>query len=317
MALVYSCTIERRWVVWILILFVGAGVVLGGLRRVLPPPVSAADLVVSVVPEPGPSDPKLVGLRDSLISHLVANLPAAWSKATRGLGALRIDQDNPAVVIRVAAAVGTPSFTSARFQRDEVLIFAADGVGALTPRDTISITLQQLGYHWCCTGEGTLNGRWATPISEGALVGLNEFGLMSGPLKCVAPRGGGEPLCPNVFSERELATMGFTGIPKATPNPCAVQTTELEAQVASTKESLSAIEQRVKSMADRVIEAERVIRSITLVGLPEEEYQRYLRLVDGYNDLVREQNALISAQVAQATAHKALVVRLAATQPCP
>ena len=46
-------------------------------------------------------------------------------------------------------------------------------------------------------------------VSEGELIGPNQFGLMNGHLECVPRVDGGDAVCPNAFSERELSHLRF------------------------------------------------------------------------------------------------------------
>src|SRR5437879_1866606 len=124
---------RKRWVAIGLSLVALVAILLGVTQLIIPPAVNAFDLIVSIGPAEGPADPTVAIRRDALVSHLVASLPDAWRNATRGMGALRIDQVNPAVQIRVAGVRGTSSFTSIKNRRDEVLIYAIDDIGQVSP----------------------------------------------------------------------------------------------------------------------------------------------------------------------------------------
>ena len=239
-------------------LIVGALVGLGALvsRTQQLPPANATDLSVTIVAYASPTDqPRFVSTRDSLIGYLQVNLPGAWKTATRGLGSQRVMPDRTAITVKVIAAQGTSVHRSASNRPADVHIYVADDHGALSPDNAISTTLHELGHIWCCRGEGTSEGHWLTAVSEGKLIGLNEFGLMNSPVECQILKSR-EFACPSVFSERDLLTMGFAAIPRATNNTCVVQVDQrqkrvqsIDAELAQTKSDIDSLEAQIKRLA--------------------------------------------------------------------
>ena len=146
---------------------------------------------------------RLPGLRDSLASAL----PAAWATATSGRGklALRTDGD---IDIELDGTGGTSALTQhqlgGRVLSRTIAVHTIDGSRRLAVAELIVTALHELGHIWCCFGPGTKDGHWSD-----APTAFSSVGLMYSPMTCTVTRGS-EPVCPSVFSERELAEMRLT-----------------------------------------------------------------------------------------------------------
>ena len=86
-----------------------------------------------------------------------------------------------------------------------IAVHTIDGSRRLTLSELVATTLHELGHIWCCFGPGTSGGHWTY-----APAGFSAVGLMYSPMRCDVPAGG-DPVCPSVFSDRELAQMGLNG----------------------------------------------------------------------------------------------------------
>jgi hypothetical protein len=146
---------------------------------------------------------RLPGLRDSLASAL----PAAWATATGGRGqlALRTDAD---IDVELDGTGGTSALTrhqlGGRVVSRTIAVHTIDGSRRLSVAELIVTALHELGHIWCCFGPGTKDGHWSD-----APTAFSSVGLMSSPMTCTVTRGS-EPVCPSVFSDRELAEMHLT-----------------------------------------------------------------------------------------------------------
>jgi hypothetical protein len=146
---------------------------------------------------------RLPGLRDSI----AGGLPAAWATATSGRGqlALRTDAD---IDIELDGTGGTSALTQhklgGRVVSRTIAVHTVDGSRRLSVAELIVTTLHELGHIWCCFGPGTKDGHWSD-----APTAFSSVGLMYSPMTCTVTRGS-DPVCPTVFSERELAEMHLT-----------------------------------------------------------------------------------------------------------
>jgi hypothetical protein len=146
---------------------------------------------------------RLPGLRDSLASAL----PAAWATATGGRGqlALRTDAD---IDVELDGTGGTSALTQhqlgGRVVSRTIAVHTIDGSRRLSVAELVVTALHELGHIWCCFGPGTKDGHWSD-----APTAFSSVGLMYSPMTCTVTRGS-EPVCPSVFSERELAEMHLT-----------------------------------------------------------------------------------------------------------
>jgi hypothetical protein len=182
--------------------------VIGSLRPgpTIVPLISAAFLSVHLfVADGGDAQEKarLPQLRDSLAGAL----PAAWATATGGRGqlALRTDAD---IDVELDGTSGTSALTQhklgGRVVSRIIAVHTIDGSRRLSVAELLVTTLHELGHIWCCFGPGTKDGHWAdTPTT------FSSVGLMYSPMTCTV-RPGSDPVCPSVFSDRELAEMHLT-----------------------------------------------------------------------------------------------------------
>ena len=182
--------------------------VIGSLRPVptIAPLISATFLSVHIfIGDDGDAQEKarLPRLRDSLAGAL----PAAWATATGGRGqlALRTDGD---IDVELDGTGGTSALTQHRLGGKvvsrKIVVHTIDGGRRLSVAELLVTTLHELGHIWCCFGPGTKDGHWIdTPT------GFATVGLMYSPMTCTVTRGS-DPVCPSVFSDRELAEMHLT-----------------------------------------------------------------------------------------------------------
>jgi len=147
---------------------------------------------------------RLPGLRDSIAGAL----PSAWGTATGGRGqlALRTDAD---IDVELDGTGGTSALTQhkvgGKVMSRTIAIHTIDGSRRLSAAELVVTTLHELGHIWCCFGPGTKDGHWSdTPT------GFTTVGLMYSPMTCTVTPGS-DPVCPSVFSDRELAEMHLTG----------------------------------------------------------------------------------------------------------
>ena len=143
-------------------------------------------------------------LRDAI----AAALPNAWAAATAGRGqlALRTDGD---IDVELDGTNGTSALTQhssgGRVTSRTIAVHTIDGNRRLTVAELMATVLHELGHIWCCFGPGTKEGHWAETPTD-----FSSVGLMYSPMNCRVTRGS-DPICPSVFSERELAEMKVTG----------------------------------------------------------------------------------------------------------
>jgi hypothetical protein len=146
---------------------------------------------------------RLPGLRDSIAGAL----PAAWATATGGRGqlVLRIDAD---IDVELDGTGGTSALTQhsrgGRVVSRTIAVHTIDGSRRLSVSELLVTTLHELGHIWCCFGPGTKDGHW-----EDAPSTFTSVGLMYSPMTCTVARGS-DPICPSIFSDRELAEMHLT-----------------------------------------------------------------------------------------------------------
>jgi len=147
---------------------------------------------------------RLPGLRDSIAGAL----PSAWATATGGRGqlSLRTDAD---IDVELDGTGGTSALTQhkvgGKVMSRTIAVHTIDGSRRLSAAELIGTTLHELGHIWCCFGPGTKDGHWSdTPT------GFTSVGLMYSPMTCTVTPGS-DPVCPSVFSDRELAEMHLTG----------------------------------------------------------------------------------------------------------
>ncbi len=171
------------------------------------PLISARFLSVHIfIGENGDAQEKsrLPGLRDSIAGAL----PAAWATATGGRGQLAIRTDAD-IDVELDGTGGTSALTrhslGGKVVSRTIAVHTMEGSRRLSVSELVVTTLHELGHIWCCFGPGTKDGHWTdTPT------GFSNVGLMYSPMTCtVSP--GSDPVCPTIFSDRELAEMHLTG----------------------------------------------------------------------------------------------------------
>ncbi|MDP9264962.1 MAG: hypothetical protein M3O91_02410 [Chloroflexota bacterium] len=254
-------------------------------------------------------DPRLVPLRDGIVARIQRDLVAEWSAATRGLGAVVLVGESADIRIIVAAQRGTSVNRTDADSSEDVIVYAEDDSGALTPENSVAVALHELGHIWCCRGPGTTAGHWTTKEESPGLYGVDKYGLMNHPVECLTLPSGIET-CPNRFSDRELRSMGFTEIPAPVPDLCIARSLELKALLADVEARLDAlgpgIEAAHRSIDDLAAEIT-AIETQYPTGIPASVYPHYSDLVarnnslvssnrpriDSYNSLVRDQRATV------------------------
>jgi hypothetical protein len=185
--------------------------VLGALRPgpTIGPLISATFLSVHLfIGDQGDAQERsrLPQLRDAVAGAL----PTAWVTATRGRGqaSLRTDAD---IDVELDGTNGTSALTQhsrgGKVTSRTIAVHTIDGSRRLTVPELMATVLHELGHIWCCFGPGTKDGHWTETPTAFASVGL-----MYSPMICQASAGA-DPVCPSVFSDRELAAMGLTGSP--------------------------------------------------------------------------------------------------------
>ena len=182
--------------------------VIGRLRPgpTIAPLISAAFLSVHIfIGDNGDAQEKsrLPELRDSIAGAL----PAAWATATSGHGqlSLRTDAD---IDVELDGSGGTSALTqhsvNGKVVSRTIAVHTVEGSRRLSAPELIVTTLHELGHIWCCYGPGTKDGHWSDAPTT-----FSSVGLMYSPMTCTVARGS-DPVCPSVFSDRELAEMHLT-----------------------------------------------------------------------------------------------------------
>jgi len=194
---------------WLLVFALVGASACGGLFRVGPtiaPLISARYLSVHLVmgdAADAQEKARLPTLRDSLAGAL----PAAWATATQGRGQLFLRNEGD-IDIELAGTNGTSALTQhsrgGKVTSRTITVHTIDGNRRLVISDLMATTLHELGHIWCCYGPGTSGGHWADPPPSG----FSLVGLMYPTIRCQVSAGS-EPVCPNVFSDRELTEMGL------------------------------------------------------------------------------------------------------------
>ena len=171
------------------------------------PLISAAFLTVRITAGEsgdGQERQRLPGLRDAIAGAL----PSAWDTATRGLGKLAIRTDSDIEVL-LDGSNGTSALTQhsrgGKVTSRSITVHTVDGSRRLTIPELMATTLHELGHIWCCFGPGTSGGHWTDPPAA-----FSAVGMMYSPMRCEV-RAGSDPICPSVFSDRELSAMGLAG----------------------------------------------------------------------------------------------------------
>ena len=144
-------------------------------------------------------------LRDAI----AAALPDAWATATAGRGQLSLRTDGD-IDVELDGTNGTSALTQhssgGRVTSRRIAVHTIDGSRRLTVPELMATVLHELGHIWCCFGPGTKDGHWADTPAD-----FSNVGLMYSPMTCRVSKGS-DPVCPTVFSERELAEMRLSGL---------------------------------------------------------------------------------------------------------
>ncbi len=143
--------------------------------------IAAAGFTVHAVPDRGVvdgiiDDPALVPVRDAILARIDSDLAAEWRAATRGLGAVTLVEESADIRIMVAAQRGTSLNRTDADSSQDVIVYAADDSGVLTPENSIAVALHELGHIWCCRGPGTTAGHWAATEASPGLYGVDRYG---------------------------------------------------------------------------------------------------------------------------------------------
>jgi len=194
---------------WVFVLVVATATACGGLLRAgptIPPLISARYLSVHLVmgdTADAQEKARLPALRDSLAGAL----PAAWATATQGRGQLFLRNEGD-IDVELAGTNGTSALTQhtrgGKVTSRTITVHTIDGNRRLTIPDLMSTTLHELGHIWCCYGPGASGGHWSDPQPTG----FSPVGLMYPTIRCQVSAGS-EPVCPTVFSDRELTELGL------------------------------------------------------------------------------------------------------------
>ena len=193
----------------LMVVFASSCGVIASLRPgpTIAPLISAKFLSVHlVVGDTGDAQEKarLPGLRDSLAGAL----PGAWATATGARGQLSIRTDAD-IDVELDGSGGTSALTQhtvgGKIVSRTIAVHTVEGSRRLSVSELLVTTLHELGHIWCCFGPGTKDGHWTDTPS-----GFSSVGLMYSPMTCTVTPGS-DPICPTIFSDRELAEMHLTG----------------------------------------------------------------------------------------------------------
>ena len=191
------------------LIFTSSCGLIGSLRPAptIAPLISAAFLSVHLfVGDQGDAQERsrLPDLRDAM----AAALPNAWATATAGRGQLSLRTDGD-IDVELDGTNGTSALTQhssgGKVTSRKIAVHTVDGNRHLTVPELMATVLHELGHIWCCFGPGTKDGHWAETPTD-----FSSVGLMYSPMNCRVTRGS-DPICPSVFSERELAEMRLNG----------------------------------------------------------------------------------------------------------
>jgi len=179
--------------------------VIGDLRPgpTIAPLISAASLSVHLfIGDNGDAQEKarLPQLRDAIAGAL----PDAWATATAGRGQLSLRTDGD-IDVELDGTNGTSALMQhqrgGRVTARMIAVHTIDESRRLSVPELLATVLHELGHIWCCFGPGTKDGHWAD-----APTGFSSVGIMNSPMTCTVTPGT-DPVCPSVFSDRELAEM--------------------------------------------------------------------------------------------------------------
>jgi len=250
--------------------------------------LSAAAFTVRVVASaPPPGDVRateiagLIPLRDRAVTRLHETLASEWRAATRGLGSLKVVEANADMLVKVIASSDVSVHLTAQDGSQEIRIFVSDPRYGPNPiENLVAVALHELGHIWCCQGPSASDdGHWLVATPDPELTGVDRFGLMNHPVRCLV--FGVVWSCPNRFSRRELETLGFTNIPAPPPDPCIARQATLRSQ-------LVALDTQLLALRDRI----RALEAAYPAGMPLTPYAEYGAAIGRYNALVDQRNLL-------------------------
>ena len=241
--------------------------------------------VVSGTPAPGDGRVSevagLIPLRDRTVTRLHETLASEWRSATRGLGNLKVVEANADMLVKVIAASDVSVHLTAQDGSQEIRIFVSDPrYGPNAIENLLAVALHELGHIWCCQGPSASDdGHWLVATPDPELTGVDRFGLMNHPVRCLV--FGVVWSCPNRFSRRELVAFGFTEIPPPPPDPCIARQATLRSQ-------LVALDTQLLALRDRI----RALEAAYPAGMPLTPYAEYGAAIGRYNALVDQRNLL-------------------------
>lgn len=294
-----NCTVDQRSVDAAAAFDVGAATVDPRGFRVRLQPIDPATGLPGVESwlEPG-----LLPARDAAVAELSAELAAAWRRATRGLGTLTVVAESADIVVSVIPARGTSGHWRAADGTHRVLLYVVDERGRPWAEGGMTAALHELGHIWCCWGpDAAPDGHWTERRADPLLRGVNQFGLMTDVVVCLAR--GAVMACPSQFSGRELAAMGFSDIPAPAPDECALRSTELRARLRLLDSELDAssawLDATRAELKQLAREIEPIQRAHPSGAVPPDVYATYGALVARYERMLADFNGRLGVHNAK------------------
>jgi len=297
---VVSCTVDERSVDAAIDFDISAATVDPRGFRVRVQPIDPATGLVGVASR---LEPGLLPARDAAVAELNAKLADAWREATRGLGTLTVVRDSADIVVNVIPGRGTSGHWRGLDGTQRVVLFVVDERGRPWTEGGMTAALHELGHIWCCWGPDTApGGHWSDRRADPFLHGVNQFGLMTDVVVCLAR--GAVMACPSLFSGRELAAMGFSDIPAPASDQCALRSSELRARVRLLDSQLDASSiwleaTRAELEQQMAREIEPIRRAYPSGALPPDVYATYRALVTRHERMRADFNARLGAHNAQ------------------
>jgi hypothetical protein len=263
-------------------------------------------------------DPSLVPARDEIAAYLATVLEDEWRVATRGVGALTLVTSSADVVVYLLPGRGTSLNQRSSDGTERVLIYVADGPSTISTGKSLSIALHELGHSWCCFGPAAgPDEHWLEQTVDPRLAGVNRFGLMVHPVPCrmAAER----EVCATRFSDRELAAMGFAGLPAPLADECSTKVAALDAEIASLDGALAesgrAIDSANETLAGLVDQLKAMESQYPAGAMPPDIAAAYVRVAETYDARYRDTNTLIVEYNANAQSRNAAAAKRA-DLPC-
>ncbi len=241
-------------------------------------------------------DPSLVPARDEIAAYLAAVLEDEWRIATRGLGALTLVTSSADVVVYLLPGRGTSLNQRSSDGTERVLLYVADGPSVISTGKSLSIALHEIGHSWCCFGpEAGPDEHWLEQTVDPRLAGVNRFGLMVHPVPCRSAAG--REVCATRFSDRELAAMGFTGVPAPLADDCSTKVAALDAEIGSLDGALAesgrAIDAANGTLAGLVDQLKAMESRYPAGAMPPDIRAAYVRVAETHDARYRGTNSLI------------------------